>query len=135
MLILASASSARRKLLEQTCIPYESMVSGVDEDKIHHADPKILVQLLAEAKARAISRKLFDIEGSQSWPSGIKFVLGCDSMFEFQGEVLGKPRDKNIAISRLEKLSGGSGVLHTGHALLFIFTDNPESTFLLIISR
>jgi len=54
VLLLASASPARRRLLEQAAIPHRVQVSGVDEDAIHHADPAQLVQLLAQAKAQAV---------------------------------------------------------------------------------
>ena len=47
VLLLASASPARRRLLEQAAIPHCVRVSGVDESTIHHADPAELVRLLA----------------------------------------------------------------------------------------
>ena len=53
VLLLASASPARRRLLEQAGIPHRTRVSGVDEDRIHHPDPAQLVQLLAQAKAQS----------------------------------------------------------------------------------
>ena len=58
MLLLASASPARRRLLEQAQIPHQVMVSGVDEDQIQHPDPAQLVQLLAEAKSSAVKLKV-----------------------------------------------------------------------------
>ena len=53
-LLLASASPARRRLLEQAGIAHRVMVSGVDEEAISAADPTVLVQLLAAAKASAV---------------------------------------------------------------------------------
>ena len=47
VLLPASASPARRRLLEQAAIPYHVQVSGVDEDAITHADPAQLLQPLA----------------------------------------------------------------------------------------
>ena len=52
--MLASASPARRRLLQQAAIPHQVMVSGVDEETIHHLDPVRLVQHLAEAKAGVV---------------------------------------------------------------------------------
>ncbi|MBA4737215.1 MAG: Maf family protein, partial [Synechococcus sp.] len=49
MLMLASASPARRRLLEQAGVQHQVRVSGVDEDQIQHADPVELVKLLAQA--------------------------------------------------------------------------------------
>jgi septum formation protein len=58
MLLLASASPARRRLLEQACIPHRVRVSGVDEDAIRDSDPLRLVQRLAQAKAEAVVEAL-----------------------------------------------------------------------------
>lgn len=55
MLLLASASPARRRLLKQAGIPHRVRVSGVDEDAIRDPDPLRLVQRLAEAKAEAVA--------------------------------------------------------------------------------
>ena len=70
MLLLASASPARRRLLEQAAIPHRVQVSGVDEEAIGHPDPAQLVQLLARAKAGAVLQSGLDRE--------VSAVLGCD---------------------------------------------------------
>lgn len=111
-LLLASASPARRRLLAQAAIPHQVQVSGVDEDEITSGDPLRLVQLLAQAKAKAVASSL----GAGSWP-GLG-ILGCDSVLEFEGEVFGKPRDRQEASQRWRRLAGGWGRLHTGHCLL-----------------
>ncbi|MGA0162107.1 MAG: nucleoside triphosphate pyrophosphatase [Vulcanococcus sp.] len=110
MLLLASASPARRRLLEQAAIPHRVQVSGVDEEAISHPDPVQLVQLLARAKAGAVLQSGHDRE--------VSAVLGCDSVLAFDGEVFGKPADPQEAISRWRRMRGAWGELHTGHALL-----------------
>ena len=110
MLLLASASPARRRLLEQAAIPHRVQVSGVDESSISHSDPAELVQRLARAKAAAVQSSLLD---PTSTP-----VLGCDSVLVFEGEVFGKPADAAEAIARWRRMAGGWGELHTGHCLL-----------------
>ena len=110
MLLLASASPARRRLLEQAAIPHRVQVSGVDEEAIGHPDPAQLVQLLARAKAGAVLQSGLDRE--------VSAVLGCDSVLAFDGEVFGKPADPQEAISRWRRMRGAWGELHTGHALL-----------------
>lgn len=107
MLVLASASPARRRLLEQAAIPHRVQVSGVDEETIHHADPRRLVQRLAAAKAGAVRQGLAD--------AAAEAVLGCDSLFVFEGEVFGKPRSASEACERWRRMAGGWGELHTGH--------------------
>jgi septum formation protein len=114
MLVLASASPARRRLLEQASIPHRVRVSGVDEEAIIHSDPAQLVQLLAQAKAEAVVQALqADGSGAVSWG-----VLGCDSVLVFEGEVFGKPSDEAEAIARWHQMAGGVGELLTGHCLL-----------------
>ncbi|MEB3233951.1 MAG: nucleoside triphosphate pyrophosphatase [Cyanobacteriota bacterium] len=125
MLLLASASPARRRLLEQAAIPHRVQVSGVDEAAIVDPDPARLVQLLARAKAQAV----FERQGNVPGPSGAGFgapstkpeftaVLGCDSLLTFEGEVFGKPADAAEAISRWRRMAGRWGELQTGHCLL-----------------
>ena len=114
MLLLASASPARRRLLEQACIPHRVMVSGVDEDGIHADDPRELVQKLAQAKASAVRERLRTGGDDVS----VTAVLGCDSVLAFDGEVFGKPADASEAITRWQRIRGRWGELHTGHCLL-----------------
>ena len=113
MLGLASASPARRRLLEQAGIPHRVRVSGVDEAAIQRPDPLQLVQRLAAAKAEAVAE-----HARRAGESGAEPVLGCDSVLEVDGEVFGKPRDREQAIERWLRMAGGRGVLHTGHCLL-----------------
>ena len=113
VLLLASASPARRRLLEQAVIPHRVRVSGVDESTIHDRDPRALVQQLAFAKASAVQSCL-----EPSVDAEITAVLGCDSVFVFEGEVFGKPADAKEAIDRWQRMAGGSGELLTGHCLV-----------------
>ena len=114
-LLLASASPSRRRLLEQAAIPHRVQVSGVDEDAIQNPNPLQLVQELAAAKAKAVQQILLNEKPLNLPGLGI---LACDSMFEFNGEIFGKPKDAADAISRWQRMTGGWGVLHTGHCWL-----------------
>ncbi|BEV35787.1 Maf-like protein [Synechococcus sp. M16CYN] len=111
--MLASASPARRRLLKQAAIPHRIRVSGVNESTISNQDPVLLVQQLALAKAAAVQKSLDPVADAD-----IHAVLGCDSMFVFEGEVFGKPVDAQEAIDRWRCIAGRSGELLTGHCLI-----------------
>ena len=112
-LILASQSPARTKLLSYAGIRHEVLVSDVDEDAVQArygvTDPHDTALLLARAKAEAVA-SLPEAEGA--------LVLGCDSVFEFDGEAHGKPYTPDVARDRMLRMSGSMGVLHTGHWLV-----------------
>ena len=113
VLMLASASPARHRLLEQAGVPHRVRVSGVDEDQIQHSDPAVLVNLLAQAKAMAVAQTLDPVGDAE-----ITAVLGCDSVLSFEGQVFGKPSGPTEAIERWQRMAGGCGSLLTGHCLI-----------------
>ncbi len=120
-LLLASASPARRATLRAAGIEPVVAVSDVDEhDVLADAaatagplSPADAVLVLARAKAQDVAVKL-----AQHPQTRDLVVLGCDSMLEFDGEVLGKPADATDAVARWRAMRGRSGVLHTGHWLI-----------------
>lgn len=117
MLLLASASPARRRLLEQAAIPHRIWASGIDEGAITDPDPTQLVRRLAEAKANTVAQMAGDrCLAADGTPCGA--VLACDSVLCFEGEVFGKPRDGQQAIARWQRMAGRWAELHTGHCLL-----------------
>ncbi|MHA7224376.1 Maf family protein [Arthrobacter sp. RHLT1-20] len=112
-LILASQSPARTKLLTDAGIRHEILVSDVDEHAVQArygvTDPHDTALLLARAKAEAVA-SLPEADGA--------LVIGCDSVFEFDGEAHGKPYTADVAKERMLRMSGSKGVLHTGHWLV-----------------
>ena len=128
MLILASASTPRHRLLEQAGILHQIIISGVDEGKIQNSNPKKLVEDLAIAKAEAVKSKLLKEASRKSFEPKITSILGCDSIFEFQGEIFGKPKDDIEALDRWKRMSSNSGFLHTGHCLIFKLQNNDHES-------
>ena len=109
--ILASASPARRRLLQAAGIEPRIIVSGVDESVIQASSGAALAGTLAELKARTVAESA-DVAGTDA------LVMGCDSVLELDGDVLGKPVDAGEAIARWKAMRGRSGVLYTGHCLI-----------------
>lgn len=105
--VLASASPARRKLLQTVGIEPIICPSDFDESKIKLEDPIELVQTLALRKAETVAERFTDA-----------LILGCDSVLALDGEIYGKPESEEIAIARWQKMRGNQGILYTGHALI-----------------
>ena len=116
-LVLASSSPARLALLRSAGIEPEIVLPNTNEPelatKAKLENPNLgaedLVGLLAKAKAESVLQEI-STQGA--------LILGGDSALEFQGEILGKPHEPEVALKRWSKLSGNSGVLHSGHYLI-----------------
>ena len=106
-LILASASPARLRTLQAAGLRPEVIVSGVDEEGVEAENTAELALKLAQLKAVAVAA---------TQPRAL--VIGCDSVLEFEGEVLGTPADAAEATERWQRMRGSAGVLHTGHCVI-----------------
>lgn len=110
--VLASRSPARLATLRAAGIEPEVLVSDVDEEALLAQMPESSAQqkviALAEAKGREVAARL----------GGDAVVVACDSMFEMDGEVRGKPSGASDAVRRLEQMRDGHGTLHTGHHVI-----------------
>lgn len=119
-LLLASTSPARKKLLTDAGINFETLSPGVDEEllveRLNPATAEELTLLLAKAKAEAAQGK-----------TSADLILGCDSALEFEGEILGKPLREDVAITRWKSMRGKWGTLASGHHL--ISADGRSASF------
>ena len=118
MLILASASQSRKKLLENCQIEFLQISSNFDESSIKEEDIYKLVLELSFQKAKSTFVNIKKKDFSKDFDYKSLRILGCDSIFEFKGEAYGKPHSKENAFKRWKKMSGNFGFLHTGHTLL-----------------
>ena len=118
MLILASASQSRKKLLENSQIEFIQISSNFDEASIKEKNVFNLALELSFQKANSFVLNIKEIELPKEFNYSSLEILGCDSIFEFKGEAFGKPLDIEEAFSRWKKMSGEFGFLHTGHSLL-----------------
>lgn len=122
VLVLASASPARRALLAGSGISALVHVSKVDERALQYqlaatgvTDPAALCQELAAAKARAVASEV-----RTAHPSAL--VVGCDSVLDIDGAAWGKPADAAEALRRWTSMAGRCGVLRTGHHVVDLAT-------------
>ena len=109
-IVLASQSKSRRRLLEDAGLSPTIIVSNVDEetDFFNAMTPEDMVIALAISKAHTV-REMID------YPA---IIIGCDSTFDVDGVSFGKPGTPEIAIDRAKKISGRTGLLHTGHCII-----------------
>jgi septum formation protein len=109
-IVLASQSTSRRRLLEGAGINPTIIVSNVDEetDFFNAMSPADMVIALAVTKAHTVREQI-------DYPA---LIIGCDSTFDVDGLSFGKPGTPDIARERAKKISGRSGLLHTGHCII-----------------
>ncbi|MFC4767902.1 Maf family protein [Effusibacillus consociatus] len=106
-LVLASGSPRRRELLSGLGLPFDVIVSDVDETIEEQMPPEEMVRTLAYRKASAVSNTLQD---------GI--VIGSDTIVVLDGQVLGKPVDEQDARSMLSRLQGRAHTVYSGVAVI-----------------
>ena len=92
-IILASQSAGRKRILGILGIQYETKPSNIDEKAIRHKEPEKLAELLARAKAEAIS----DLDS---------IVIAGDLFVVFDGKVIEKPYNNDDAYRMLMSYSG-----------------------------
>ena len=129
MLILASASQSRKKLLENCQIEFIQISSNFDETSIKEKNIINLALELSFQKANSLSENIQNTILPEEFNHGPLEILGCDSIFEFKGEAYGKPADKEEAFTRWKKMSGEFGFLHTGHTLIIGYFDLTSNMF------
>lgn len=101
-LILASTSRYRRALLERLGVPFSVADPGVAEERRPGEPAEAMARRLAESKALAVAGRFRDA-----------LVIGCDQTAVKDGEVLGKPGNRENAVRQLRALSGAEVTFHT----------------------
>ncbi|MBJ8028321.1 nucleoside triphosphate pyrophosphatase [Bacillus cereus group sp. N21] len=122
-LILASGSPRRKELLELAGVPFEIVVSEIEETIGAYSSPADIVMSLALQKASAV------VENHED-----SVVLGADTIVTYESRILGKPKDEAEAKEILQLLSGKIHEVYTGVALIskektVTFYERTEVTF------
>ena len=128
-IILASKSGVRKEILKKNKIDCDVEPSNVDEDEVkaamlnENATPTLISKNLAELKANKVSNKNPD-----------RIVLGADSVIDFEGELISKPKSRQEALEILIKLNGkkhqliSSVCISKNGALIWNYTDASSLT-------
>ncbi|HNU87613.1 MAG TPA: Maf family nucleotide pyrophosphatase [Ferruginibacter sp.] len=107
-IILASQSPRRKQLLEWAEVPFEILVKETDESY-----PESLP--VEEVAVHIARNKAFVIKESTGLS---KPILAADTIVVLQDEIIGKPKDREDAVSILSRLSGRLHRVITGVVLL-----------------
>jgi septum formation protein len=107
-LLLASKSAARRAMLEQAGIAFETVEAELDEEAAKLGleaagfDPRGIAEELAQLKALS----------AEAGPDDL--VLGADQVLELDdGTMLSKPGSREEALAQLKEMSGRTHLLHS----------------------
>lgn len=122
-LILASKSPRRKELLQDCGFGYRIVSCDCDETIQENLPIEKAIEQIAYQKAKTVL---------QAFPD--QLVLGCDTMVIYQGQLLGKPKDREDAKRMLIQLSGQTHHVISGVAILgsdthIVFHDITEVTF------
>lgn len=127
-LYLASTSPARLSVLRGAGIEPICFSPEVDEEaEVAAREAELgraltapeLTEYLGRLKAEDVVRR--HGPGTPDAPGAGEIdglVLGGDSMFLLDGEILGKPHLPEVALERAKRHRGSTGVLHSGHWLI-----------------
>lgn len=107
MIILASASPRRKQLLEESGLTFIVDPSNVKEEVDYKLKPEEIVMQLAALKALDVAKRHPD-----------DTVIGADTLVILSEQILGKPKDKEEAVSMLRKLSGNIHSVYTGVSIV-----------------
>ncbi len=109
MIILASQSPRRKEILESILedIPFTCVPSSFDERSIDDEDCVRLCLKEALAKGKSVAF---------SYPDDV--IISADTMVLYQGEELGKPKDREHALDMLRKLSGDKHEVVTAYCII-----------------
>jgi nucleoside triphosphate pyrophosphatase len=108
MIVLASRSPRRRKLLEMLGIEHEVEPADIEETLLDGEDAIQAAPRLALEKARHVAGRKIDNP-----------VLAADTIVVLDGKMLGKPKSPEEAVAMLKSISGVSHFVVTGVAMVW----------------
>ena len=126
---LASTSPARLMLLRQAGIEPRTMAPDVDEEAVIAAvEQEGDRRLGADEHVLLLARRKAGDVAARAAADGFEgIVIGGDSMFEIDGEILGKPYTPEAATLRWRQMRGRTGMLHSGHSVIRVGGGTPSA--------
>lgn len=106
-IVLASKSPRRRDFFRLLGLDFVADSSDADEDIAGDQTPAEAVRALSQRKARAVAARHPDA-----------LVVGADTIVVLDGEILGKPADRDEAVAMLRRLRGRAHDVLSGVTLI-----------------
>lgn len=107
-IVLASQSPRRRELLAGLGVEFTVLVDSSPEVDLPGEEPSEMVKRLSMEKVKNVAVRTEE-------PS---LVVGADTVVVLDGNILGKPKDRQEAEEMLRSLSGREHTVYTGVAVL-----------------
>lgn len=107
-LILASASPRRKQLLEELGVSFRVKTRSVEENFPAELNPEEVAAFLSKLKAAAFTQEDFNDQ---------TLIITADTIVTLDGQILGKPIDREDAFRILKQLSGKRHEVITGVTL------------------
>ena len=104
---MASSSPRRRDLLSSLGLMFQVVPAELQEIPSSHEADKDFSLRVAEKKALAVGKQY-----PHAW------VIGADTVVVIEGEILGKPRDREDAKRMLQRLANREHVVITSYVLI-----------------
>ena len=112
--ILASKSPRRKEILETLGISFTIVTADTDEQSTQ-TDPALLVEQLALQKATDVQ----DLLDAQDKLEPDTLIIASDTVVALNGEILGKPRDRDDAYRMISGLQNTTHHVLSGIALCY----------------
>lgn len=123
-IILASQSPRRKELLALAGYDFQVITSNVDE-VITMEKPDEIAKSLSSQKAEDVFNIIMDRYGNNHIEDYV--VIGADTVVSVDGELLGKPKNKEDAVRMIRLIQGRKHQVFTGVTLVSMAEGKPVS--------
>ncbi len=109
-IVLASSSENRKRLFDRMGFEYETAYPTFEEVTSKDISPTQQIQEFALEKAKSVLHKFSTLDDV--------LIMGFDSLIDFEGTSVGKPKTKKDAFEMIQSFIGKSQKVSTGMAMI-----------------
>lgn len=116
-IILGSSSPRRKEICQHFLNKFEVLAPDIEESSYPTESPLQFTERISKKKAKSIAKSFSD--------SVSTLIISCDTVVNFNNQIIGKPLDFQDAINKITLLNGKKHEVITSITLLI--TDNGQS--------